>query len=115
MLIEQLTEIIRTTNKVAISKQLRELGYTLCNEDIKLGRVGIVELIQSISGKTEDFTDGQCKHLYNGCIYGTIKNYEDYEFVCVNIYDIKPSTKPFDDEDTAIQTNMLIWAKEITK
>lgn len=115
MTLQQLTEIIRTANKKALIKQLKELDYTLCNDDRKLGNVGIVELVQAIKGKTEDFADTERKHLYNGRICGTVKGYENYEFIIVNVYDIKPSTDPFDNEETAIQTEMLIWAKEIER
>ena len=115
MTLEQLTEIIRTADKKAITRQLRELGYTYCNKDKKLGKVGIVELVQAIKYETDDFDDTQHKHLYNGRICGTVKGYENYEFVFVNVYDIKPSTDPFDDEETAIQTAMHIYAKEIER
>ena len=113
MTLEQLTEIIRTANQKAIDGALRKLGYTYCNKDKKLDKVGIVELVQAIRYETDDFDDTQHKHLYNGRICGTVKGYENYKFVFVNVYDIKPSTDPFDDEETAIQTDMLIWAKEI--
>ena len=113
MTLEQLTDIIRTADKKAIDKALRKLGYTYCNNDKKLGKVGIVELVNAIKYETDDFDETQHKHLYNGRICGTVKGYENYEFVYINVYDIKPSTDPFDDEETAIQTDMLIWAKEI--
>lgn len=112
MLIEYLTQIIRTADKKAIAKQLKELGYTLCNSDRKLGKVGIVELVRAVKLETEDFTDAEREHLFNGRICGTVKGYENYEFIFVNTYNIKPSVDPFDDEETAIQTEMLIWAKE---
>lgn len=112
MTIEQLTEIIRTGDKKKITTELKRLGYTLCNKSRKLGRVGLVELVQSITQETQDIADSVHKHLYNGRICGTVKGYEKYEFVIVNIYNIKPSTDLFDDEETAVQSDMLIWAKE---
>ncbi len=51
--------------------------------------------------------------MYSGCICGRVTGYENYEFNFVEVYDIKPSADPFDDEETAIQTGMLIWAKEL--
>ena len=111
----QLTEIIRTADKKAITKQLRELGYTYCDDDRKLGKVGIIEIVNAVKYETDDFSDAEHKHLCNGRICGTVKGYESYEFVFVNVYDIKPSSDPFDDEETAIQTEMLIWAKEIQR
>lgn len=113
MTLEQLTEIIRTADQRAIDKTLRKLGYTFCNKDKELRKVGIIELVSAVKDETEDFADTQRKHLYNGRICGTVKDYENYEFIFVNVYDIKPSTDPFDDEETAIQTDMLIWAKEL--
>ncbi len=111
----QLTEIIRTADKKAITKQLKELGYTLCNKSRKFGKVGITELVKAVNQKTEDFADICRNHLYNGRICGTVKGCEGYEFIYINVYDIKPSNNPFDGEETAWQTEMLIWAKEIEK
>lgn len=115
MTLEQLTDIIKAADKSEITKALEQFGYTLCNKDKKLGKVGIVELVQAIRLKTEDYTDKERKRLFNGRICGTVKGYDDYEFVLINIYAIKPSTDPFDDEETAIQTDMLIWAKKSDK
>lgn len=109
----QLTEIIRTADITTIHRELLSLGYTYFNKDKKLGKVGIVPLVQAITGETEEIADEQHKHLFKGYICGTVKGYESYEFVFVNVYDIKQSTDPFDDEETAIQTDMLIFAKEI--
>ena len=111
--VSQLTEIVSATNKEQIKNRLKTLGYTCCNKDRKLGKVGIVELVNAVKFETEDFTDADRKHLYNGRICRTVKGYENYEFVYINIFEIKPSTDPFDDEETAIQTEMLIWAKEV--
>ena len=115
MTIEQLTDIIRTADPKAIDTVLRKLGYTYCNKHKTLGKVGIVELVNAIKYKTDDFADAGHKHLYSGRICGTVKGYENYEFVYVNVYDIKPFTNPFDEDETAIQTAMHIYAKEITQ
>ena len=115
MTIHQLTEIIKIAEKKAIIRQFKELGYTFCNKDRKLGKIDIVELIQAIKCESEDFSDDECRHLFNGRICKAINGYENYEFVLVNVYDIKPSTDPFNNEETAIQTEMLIWAKEIER
>ena len=50
------------------------------------------------------------KYIY---LFAGLAGYENYEFIFVEVYDIKPSADPFDDEETAIQTGMLIWAKEL--
>lgn len=111
----QFIEIIETANQETIKKRLKESGYVFCNQDSKLGKVGIVELVQAVEFETEDFIDKGHKRLFNGRICGIVKGYENYEFLYVNVYDIKPSADPFDKEETAIQIAMLIWAKEIAK
>lgn len=110
---EELTEIVKLADKTAIDSELEKRGYIFCNEHKKLGKVGIVSLVQSVICETEDYTDYERKHLYSGCICGSVTGYENYEFIFVEVYDIKPSADPFDDEETAIQTGMLIWAKEL--
>lgn len=110
---EELTEIVKLADKTAIDSELEKCGYIYCNGHKKLGKVGIVSLVQSVIGETEDYTDDERKHLYSGCICGSVTGYENYEFIFVEVYDIKISTDPFDDEETAIQTGMLIWAKEL--
>lgn len=104
---EELTEIVKLADVKAFEAKLKTLGYKYCNTSKKLGKVGIVELVQSVTVETVDFTDNEHKHLYNGRICGTVKGYENY------VYDIKPSKDPFDDKETAMQTSMLIWAKEL--
>lgn len=110
---EELTEIVKLADKTAIDSELEKRGYIFCNEHKKLGKVGIVSLVQSVICETEDYTDDERKHLYSRCICGSVAGYENYEFIFVEVYDIKPSADPFDDEETAIQTGMLIWAKEL--
>lgn len=51
--------------------------------------------------------------LYSGCICGNVTGYENYEFIFVEVYDIKISTDPFDNEEIARQTRMDVWAKEL--
>ena len=51
--------------------------------------------------------------LYSGCICGSVAGYENYEFIFVEVYDIKISTDPFDNEEIAGQTRMDVWAKEL--
>lgn len=113
MNIEELAEIVKLADVKAFEAKLKPLGYTYCNTNKKLGKVSVVELVQSVIAETANFTDNDHKHLYNGRICGTVNGYENYEFVYINVYDIKPSQDPFDDEETAIQTSMLIWAKEL--
>ncbi len=51
--------------------------------------------------------------LYSGCICGNVTGYENYEFIFVEVYDIKISNDPFDNEEIARQTRMDVWAKEL--
>lgn len=76
-------------------------------------KVEIVPLFQSVICETEDYTDDERKHLYSGCICGRVTGYENYEFNFVEVYDIKMSTAPFDNEEIAGQTRMDVWAKEL--
>lgn len=110
---EQFIEIVKTADQKEMTWRLKELGYIFCNKDRKLGKVGIVELVQAVIFATEDFADEQHEHLYNGRICEKVNGYESYEFVCINVYDIKQPTDPFYGEETAIQTDMLIWARGI--
>ena len=86
--ISQFTEIVAAANTEQIETRLKELGYTCCNNDRKLGKVGIVELVNAVNFETEDFTDADRKHLYNGRICRTVKGYENYEFVYINVFEI---------------------------
>lgn len=113
MTIEELTTIVQTADKKKVADEMKRIGYVLCNTNRKLGKVGIVELVNAIKQETEDYSDSEHKRLFNGRICNAVKGYENYKFVIVNVYEIKPSDDPFDDEETAIQTEMLIYAKEI--
>lgn len=113
MTIEELTGIVKLADKAAIESELKKLGYIYCNKHKKLGKVSIVPLVQVVCAETEEYTDSERKHLYSGRICDTIKEYENYEFLYINVFDIKPSTDPFDNEEMAIQTSMEIWAKEL--
>lgn len=110
---EELRQIIKLADKNAIDSELKNKGYIYCNVHKKLGKVSIVPLVQSVIDETEDYMDDERKHLYSGCICGRVTGYENYEFIFVEVYDIKMSTDPFDSEETAMQTDMLIWAKEM--
>ena len=110
---EELTGIVKLADKTAIDTELEKCGYIYCNGHKKLGKVGIVSLVQSVIGETEDYTDDERKHLYSGCICGSVTGYENYEFIFVEIYDIKISTDPFENEEIARQTRMDVWAKEL--
>ena len=105
MKIEQLTEIIRTADKKAITKQLKELGYIDCKKDKKLRYLSIETLFKGKLEETETFPDSKDKRTYQGGIFTQVKGYEQLEFIIVNINDHK-NTFPID---------MLIWAKEIER
>ena len=105
MLIEYLTKIIKTADKKAITKQLRELNYIDCKKDKVLCALNLEALFKGNLEETETFNDSINKLTYQGGIFTQVKDYEQFEFIVVNINDHK-NTFPID---------MLIWAKEITK
>ncbi|MCM1195196.1 MAG: hypothetical protein NC332_04600 [Firmicutes bacterium] len=113
MTIGTLAAVVRTADKSEIFERLQQLGYIYCNQDKQLGKVGIVELVNAITFETEDLADCKRKKLYNGRICRGVIGYENYEFILVNTFEVRPSTDPFDDEETAVQTEMLVWAKKI--
>lgn len=104
MLIEYLIKIIRTADKKAITKQLRELSYIDCKRDKGLCNLNLETLFKGNLEETETFHDSKNKWIYQGGIFTQVKDYEQFEFIIVNINDHK-NTFPID---------MLIWAKEIT-
>ena len=103
MTLQQLTEIIKTADKKAITKQLKKLGYIDCKKDKKLRYLSIETLFKGKLEETDTFPDGKNKRTYQGGIFTQVKGYAQLEFVIVNINDHK-NTFPID---------MLIWAKEI--
>lgn len=105
MTLTQLTEIIRTADKKQITKRLQELGYIDCKKDKQLRNLSLEILFNGELEETETFPDSKGKRTYHGGIFTQVKDYEQLEFVIVNINDRK-NTFPID---------MLIWTKEITK
>ena len=105
MTLEQLTTIIQITDKKQITKQLKELKYIDCKKDKKLQKLSIETLFKGELKETETFHDSNSKRTYQGGIFTQVKDYEQIEFVVVNIND-KKDTFPID---------MLILAKEIEK
>ena len=103
MALEQLTEIIRTADQKAITKQLKELGYTFCNKDKELQKLSIETLFKGKLEETDTFPDRKGKRTYQGAIFTQVKGYEQFEFLVANINDHK-NIFPID---------MLIWAKEV--
>ena len=103
MTLEQLTEIIRTADKKAITRQLRELGYFDCKKHKELRKLLIETLFKGKFEETDTFPDRKGKRTYQGAIFTQVKGYEQFEFLVVNINGHK-NVFPID---------MLIWAKEI--
>ena len=105
MKLEQLTEIIRTADQKAITKQLIELGYFNCKKHKELRKLPIETLFKGNLVETETFPDRKNKRTYQGGIFTQVKGYEQLEFIIANINDHK-NTFPID---------LLIWAKEILR
>lgn len=78
--LEQLTEIIRTADQKAITKQLKELGYTFCNKDKELRKLSIETLFKGKFEETDTFPDRKGKRTYQGAIFTQVKGYEQFEF-----------------------------------
>ena len=73
---EQLTDIIRTADAKAITKQLKELGYIFCNKDKKLRKLPIETLFNGKLEETETFHDRKSKRTYQGGIFTQVNDYE---------------------------------------
>ncbi|MCH5148446.1 MAG: hypothetical protein J1G05_03670 [Clostridiales bacterium] len=99
----RLTEIIRTADKKAITRQLRELGYFDCKKHKELRNLLIETLFKGDMEETDIFHDSKFKLNYQGAIVINVNGYEQLEFILVNINGHK----------NVFPTNLLIWAKEI--
>ncbi len=100
---EQLTQIVKTADKKAISNQLKELGYIDCKKHKEYSKISLTTLFDGDLQETEEYSDSKGKRRYQGGIITQVKGYEQLEFVLVNINDNK-NTFPIE---------MLIFAKEI--
>ena len=105
MKLTQLTEIVKTANKKAIIRNLKGLGYIDCKKHKELRHLNLEPLFKGEMQNTETFPDKKGKRTYEGGIFTQVKDYEQLEFIIVNINDNK-NVFPID---------MLIWAKEIQK
>lgn len=105
MTLAQLTVIIRTADKKAITKQLKELGYIDCKKHKEYSKISLTTLFDGDLQETEEYADSKGKRRYQGGIVRNVPSYEQLEFILVNINDDK-NTFPVD---------MLIWTKEIEK
>ncbi len=105
MKLTQLTEIVKTANKKAIIKALKELGYIDCKKHKELRHLNLEPLFKGEMQNTETFPDMKGKRTYEGGIFTQVKGYEQLEFIIVNINDNK-NVFPID---------MIILAKEIQK
>lgn len=103
MTLPQLTEIIKLTEKCCIISRLTKLGYIDCKKDKQLRNLNLETLFDGELEETDTFPDNKGKRTYQGGIFSQVKDYEQLEFIIVNINDHK-NTFPID---------MLIWAKEI--
>lgn len=103
MTLEQLTEIIKLTEKVCIISRLTKLGYIDCKKHKEYCKISLTTLFDGDLQETEEYANSKGKRRYQGGIITQVKGYEQIEFIIVNINDDK-NTFPID---------MLIWAKEI--
>ena len=100
---DQLTEIIRTADTKAITKQLKELGYIDCKKHKQLCKLSIETLFKGTLEETDTFPDSKNNRAFQGGIFTQVKGYDQLEFIVVNINDHK----------NIFPVDMLIGAKEV--
>ncbi|MCM1289579.1 MAG: hypothetical protein NC132_02870 [Corallococcus sp.] len=103
MTLTELTAIISTSDKKAITKQLKEIDYIDCKKHKEYCKISLATLLNGDLLETDEFSDRKGKCRYQGGIITRVKGYEQLEFLLVNINDDK-NTFPID---------MIIMAKEI--
>lgn len=114
MNIKELTTIIRTANKSAITDKLKRLGYVDCTTDSRYKKLSLVTLYKGDTQETEDIIYENDTKAVDGTMITNVKGYEQTEFIEVDFYRIQPTVFP-EEEKTAIQESALIFAKEMTK
>lgn len=103
MTLPELTNIIRTADEKAITSKLKRLGYINCAKHKQYKHISLTILFGGDLQETDDYLDSKGKRTYQGGIITAVKDYEQLEFVMVNINDNK---HPF-------PIKLLILAKEI--
>lgn len=103
MTLEQLTPIISQADKKTITSELKRLGYIDCAKHKKYKHISLTDLFDGDLQETDDCPDSKGKLTYQGGIFTAVKDYEQLEFVIVNINDNKHH----------FPVKILIWAKEI--
>ena len=109
MTLQQLTEMIRTADKKAITKALKQLGYIDCAKNKAMRHINICALANSDYTTTEVFTTKNGKYEYYGDICTNVKGFENLEFVAVSI------NKIYKDKDLSFPYEMFVFAKENKK
>ncbi len=110
----QLTEIIRTADKSAITDKFKRLGYVDCTTDSKYKKMSLVTLYKGNTQEVDEILYDNDTKAVDGTIITNVKGYEQTEFIEVDFYRIQPTVFP-EEEKTAIQESALIFAKEMTK
>jgi hypothetical protein len=114
MTLTQLSEIIRTADKAAITEELKRLGYVDCTTDNRYKKMILVTLYKGNTQEVDEILYNNETKAVDGTIITNVKGYEQTEFIEVDFYRIQPTVFP-EEEKTAIQESALIFAKEMTK
>ena len=110
MTIDELNNITKLTNKRKIERALRAAGYFDCAKHEQLRHLSLLKLAYAEMEDGAEYLTANGKWLFDGQIIADVDTAEQYEFVTVNIY-----RTPSDPDGEAIQTEILIWAREKDK
>ena len=100
---DELEKIAQVADKKKINAELKRLGYCDCKRHKEYKNIGFDVLFKGDLIETVEYSDANGKQRYQGGIFTNVNNYENLEFIIININDDK-NTFPID---------MLIWAKEL--
>ena len=114
MTLTQLTDIIRTADKTAITDELKRLGYVDCTKDKRYKKMSLVALYKGDTQEVDEMLYNNDTKAVDGTIITNVKGYEQTEFIEVDFYRIQPTVFP-EEEKTAIQESALIFAKEMMR
>ncbi len=107
MTIEELNDIVKLTNTRKIERALRAAGYFDCVKHKQLCHLSLLELANAEIQDGAEYLTTNGKWLFDGQLAEHVKTAENYEFVLVNIFNT-----PKDPNGVAMQTDILIWARE---
>lgn len=105
MNIQQLTEIVKLTNKRKIMAELKKLGYIDCAKNKTMRYINMSDIAGPYTKSTECFATMNGKYEYYGDICTKVKGYEAFEFVVVSV------NKVYKEKDLSFPYRVLVVAK----